>query len=276
MHHLIPAGFLTIREAAAELAAAKYAGLPDRPAVKQYRDQGFEVADGLALADATSEIWSAVDKSKLQAFLACPGLGIPLKLPADMSTEIPTLRSPKGGDFTFLRHRNRHHAQFAKWFGPNIRDVSVVFRAEDIKRLSRVLLRTRRRRAASSASRNVGRPSVKADVKGIIRQTIDRGKWSTAQSLKGLAGQVNRRGNLPKLVSEDTVTRALDELYNETRERQFERIAQATRRTAGTVKINFCGNCQQFCGRTSVKTIRIGPHPNGRIRISLEDSHDFL
>ena len=69
MGQLIPDGFLTIRDAAEKVAAAMYAGVPDRSSVTQFREQGFDVADGAAIDDATSEISAAVDKGKVEPFV---------------------------------------------------------------------------------------------------------------------------------------------------------------------------------------------------------------
>src|SRR6476619_4298288 len=103
MNRLIPDKFLTIRQAAAKLAVAMYAGKPDRAVVTRARASGFDVADGTAIDDATSELWSASDRETIQAFVVGPRIANPLKLPFGMSEGIPALRSPRGGDFSFLR-----------------------------------------------------------------------------------------------------------------------------------------------------------------------------
>ncbi len=90
-------------------------------------------------------------------------------------------------------------------------------------RLSRSLLRARRRRVACKRSR--GRPSAKADV--IIRAIIDHGKWSATRSLKALTTIVNRKATWPKRISEDTVKRSLDELLSETGDRRFQQLRRA-------------------------------------------------
>jgi hypothetical protein len=69
MGQLIPDGFLTIRDAAEKVAAAMYAGVPDRSSVMQFREQGFDVADGAAIDDATKTI-----ASKLAAKIGEPAV----------------------------------------------------------------------------------------------------------------------------------------------------------------------------------------------------------
>jgi hypothetical protein len=227
MGQLIPDGLLTIRDAAEKVAAAMYAGVPDRSSVTQFREQGFDVADGAAIDDATSEIWAAVDKGKVEPFVNSAKSQMPLRVPADILNEIPTLRSSKYGSFSFLRHRNRHYPQIVAWFGSDFRNITVVFRYQEIMRLSRSLLRTRRRRETQKGNR--GRPSAKAEVKKVIREIIDHRKWFPTESLKALTNIVNRKGILPKLVSEDTVIRSLDELHAETGDRRFQRVRRVTR-----------------------------------------------
>jgi len=52
-----------------------------------------------------------------------------------------------------------------------------------------------------------------------INELIDSGKWHSTRSMKALTQLVNRA--LRSTVSEDTVTRALDQIYAETRDRRF-------------------------------------------------------
>jgi len=101
MRGLIPDGFLTMRQAAAKLAAAMYSGMPDRAIVQSVRELGLDVADGTALDDAVSEIWAAVDRGKLNLFLIGARREAPLKFPPELSKGIPLFRSPRS------RHRCR-------------------------------------------------------------------------------------------------------------------------------------------------------------------------
>ena len=59
MEKIIPVGFLTAREAAAQLVLAKFGGLPDRAVVRALKEKDIDVTDGAAVDDAFAEIWSA-------------------------------------------------------------------------------------------------------------------------------------------------------------------------------------------------------------------------
>ena len=143
------------------------------------------------------------------------------ELNPEMASQIPGLQSPRGRDFTFLRNRHPLMPQFVKWFGKDfeLRDLTVLFREDQVVKLARILLR--RRRAA--AGNKTGRPSKRWEVKKRIREVIDSRKWSPIQSLKLLTVQVNRPSKTPD-VSEDTVARALSELHGETDDRRYARL----------------------------------------------------
>jgi hypothetical protein len=57
-----------------------------------------------------------------------------------------------------------------------------------------------------------------------IQKLVDDEKWNTTMSLKTLAQLVNRCLETDKTISEETVTRALDKLYEVTGDRRFQRI----------------------------------------------------
>ena len=225
MARLIPEGFLTGTQAAERLAVALYSGVADRDIVKRRRDEGYDVADGKAIEDAFSELWAAVDCGTVQALGIGPTGKGPLKLSASMTQEIPLLRASHVGNFNFLRPNNRNFRQFCDWFGRDLSNVTLVFHEAEIKRLARNLLRTRRRRKVSPpGAKTRGRPRLQQEVQTVIAEIIQQGKWQPTESLKTLTGRVNRKGNWPKLVSEDTVGRALDTLYVETKDRRFDRV----------------------------------------------------
>jgi hypothetical protein len=225
MSRVIPDGLLTGTEAAERLAVALYSGVGDREIVKRHRDEGYEVADGKAIEDAFSELWTAVDAGKVQPLAIGPTGKGPLKLSASMTMEIPLLRAPRVGSFNFLRPNNRNFRQFCDWFKRDLSNVTLVFRETEIKRLARTLLRTRRRKEVSPpGAKPRGRPRLQQEAQTVIAEIIQQGKWQPSQSLKTLTGLVNRKGSWPKLVSEDTVGRALDALFVESKDRRFDRV----------------------------------------------------
>jgi hypothetical protein len=100
----------------------------------------------------------------------------------------------------------------------------VVFRGEEVRRLGRSLLAARRRRVRSDDKGKIGRPLLRGAVQVVIRDLVDERRWSPIHSIKALTREVNLRGKLPTIVSEDTVARALDELYAITTDRRFDRV----------------------------------------------------
>jgi hypothetical protein len=62
------------------------------------------------------------------------------------------------------------------------------------------------------------------------REVIEEGLWNPTMPLIALARQVERSNRWgEKVPSEDSVTRALDQIYEETRDRRFQRAAKAAR-----------------------------------------------
>jgi hypothetical protein len=58
----------------------------------------------------------------------------------------------------------------------------------------------------------------------IVRELIQNHEWSTLSGIKALTHLINQKGEWQQPVSEDTVTRVLDRLYEETHNRAFQRI----------------------------------------------------
>lgn len=229
MSRIVPDGFVTISQAVAELAMAMYSGIPDRPIVRDLKEKGYDVADGEARQCANERLWNAVDRGRFEAFVVGPRCSTPFRLSADMTKGIPLLRSARGGDFAFLRPgRGYVYNQLTCWFGTDLSQVLVVFRQRDIYRLARMRVRARRRKASTAKTKDVGRPSLQIVVKPLIREVADKGRWSNEQSHKALTVQVNRLLPDSGRVSQATVTRALDDLYAETRDRRFERLPRRT------------------------------------------------
>jgi hypothetical protein len=221
---LLPEGFVTLREAADMIVRGKYAGVPDSKLVAELRRSGADVADGAAIDDAIAEIWDAVDAARVRALVIGGQKRKIIRLPITATHEIPALRSPRGRDFTFLRPRDPLYKQLTAWLGLDLADVKLVFRAREIEKLARTVLR--RRRDAAGAKTRAGRPSHLTVVATAISEIIASRKWSTERSLKALTAQVNRRSSMDRIVSEDTVTRALDRLFKETGDRRFQRLTR--------------------------------------------------
>jgi hypothetical protein len=61
----------------------------------------------------------------------------------------------------------------------------------------------------------------------VIKDVVERRKWNSTMAMKALTREVNRAGKWPQPVSQDTVTRALDLLYEQTYDRRFARVRRA-------------------------------------------------
>ena len=230
MTAVLPNGYLTILQAADVLLPAMYAGVPDLPVVSRLRNEGLDVRDGRAKDRAIAEIWKAVDAGTLRALAVGGRPRRIVRLDADLTKGIPTLRSPSGRGFTFLRQSNPHYHQLASWFGPLLHAVVLAFRETEIKKLARRLMRARRRaQRADGQKKQSGRPSHMGTVQPVISDVVARRKWTPPMGMKALTRDVNRAGKWAQDVSQDTVTRALDLLHEQTTDRRFERVRHTRR-----------------------------------------------
>jgi hypothetical protein len=219
MTQVVPIGYQTFREAIGQIEDAIFAGQPDRPAVLEAREEEGDVGDGEAGQKAAAELWEAVDKGRVRPMAIGASPRKVVRLPVAMTRAIPGLRQV--GSLTFLRPRNPHHSEVIGWFKVRqIPTVTLAFREGDVKKLcSNLRRRARRMAGAPIKSRNLGRPALQPVVRTRINELIDSGKWHSTRSMKALTQLVNRA--LRSTVSEDTVTRALDQIYAETRDRRF-------------------------------------------------------
>jgi hypothetical protein len=221
---ILPPGYVSILQAADILEQSLFAGLPDKPIILRYRQAGLAVGDGAARDQAITELWEAVDAKKLHAMAFGGRPRRMVRLDPALTKQIPWLRSPRGRGFTALRPSNPAFHSFAAWFGPHVADATLAFCETEIQRLGRRLMRARRRSSRSNdTKRRTGRPSRQAEVCVTIRNIVEKEKWSPLSGLKALTKETNREGKWAKPVSEDTVARALDWLYENTQDRRFER-----------------------------------------------------
>jgi hypothetical protein len=157
-----------------------------------------------------------------------------IRLDPAMTKSIPTLRSPRGRGFTLLRQLNPAYHQLASWFGPSVHSVALAFREIDVQKLGRRLMRARRIAQKSGGQESSrGRPSRVTPIQPVIRDLIANGKWNVTMGIKALTREVNRVRKWPTPVSPDTVTRALDLLHVQTKDRRFERARRERRPRRG-------------------------------------------
>lgn len=220
MSALLSIGYIGLREAADHIAKAMFVGIADTGDVLKLRESGLNVSDGAAKKAALSEIWKAVDGGKLRAVLVGGEKRKIINLTSDQTHEIPLLRST--GGLSFSRPHLPISRQIRGWFGSDFGNIALAFRAKDVEKLGRAVVRKRRSASQSAESKkSPGRPSSRKEVARIIRDIIDTGKWSTIKSLKRLTQLANRE--LKTQVSEDTVVRTLDQLFKETKDRRYDR-----------------------------------------------------
>lgn len=128
---------------------------------------------------------------------------------------IPALRNSRGRGFTLLRQSNPAYHELATWFGPLLHAATLAFRATEVQKLARRLMRARRIAPKIDEQKKPrGRPPLIATVQPLISDVVARQKWNP--TMKALTREVNRAGKRPQPVSQETVTRALDLLYEQT------------------------------------------------------------
>jgi hypothetical protein len=224
MSELVQMGYLSRLEAIDVIVRSLASGSLDQPHVTKLRKEGIDAADGDAIDAANAELWRGVDRGKIEVS-ACGANCQRLRMDVGLTEQVPFLRNPRGGDFTFSRPGTSAHNRLVAQFGPNLGSVSLAFSKRDVEKWAQSLLRKRRRQSASVVrNRRTGRPSRQALAMPVIRKLLDEKEWNATMSLKMLAQKVNRYVDTDKPISEETVTRALDQLYEETGDRQFQRI----------------------------------------------------
>jgi hypothetical protein len=225
MNAVLPIGYVTLLEAAEMLLPAMYAGVPDLPTVTSLRREGIDVADGPAMDRAVVELWKAVDKDTLRSVAIGGRPRRVVRLDPKFTKAVPTLRSPRGRGFTLLRQSNPAYHELATWFGDLLHSATLAFRVTEVQKLARRLMRARRTAQKTDGQKKPrGRPSRIVTVQPLINDLVVRQKWNPTMGMKALTRDVNRAGKWPQRMSQDTVTRALDLLYEQKNDRRFERV----------------------------------------------------
>jgi hypothetical protein len=179
---------------------------------------------------AIVELWKAVDKNTLRSVAIGGRPRRVVGLDPKFTKAVPTLRSPRGRGFTLLRQSNPAYHQLASWFGPLLHSAALAFRETEVQKLARKLMRTRRIAQRPDGRKNPrGRPSRMGIVQPVIRDLVANRKWNPTMGMKALIREVNRAGKWPQDMSQDTVTRALDLLHDQTKDRRFERVRLSRR-----------------------------------------------
>jgi hypothetical protein len=208
-------------------------GYRTSPLSPSFGKLGLYVGDRAARARAIAEIWKAVDAGMLRPMAIGGRPRKILSLHATLTKQIPSLRSARGRGFTYLRQSNPAHRKLAAWFGPDLPAATLAFREKEVQKLARRLMRARRATLRSGGDKKPrGRPARQGMVVSSVQEIIESGKLTPLSGLKALTQLVNRMGKWERPVSTDTVARVLYELYQETRDRRFERVRRKRRPAA--------------------------------------------
>jgi hypothetical protein len=191
---VLPIGYVTILEAADMLQPAMHAGVSDSSMVTKLRQEGLEVNDGSARDRAITELWKAVDKGTLRSMAIGGSPRRVIRLDARFTQSAPTLRSPRGRGFTFLRPSNPAFHELSAVFGNSFHAVTLVFRETEMQKLAGRLMRRRRTAQRADGRNGRGRPSFIATVQRSIKDVVDRRKWNATMTMKALTREVNRSG----------------------------------------------------------------------------------
>jgi hypothetical protein len=225
MTTVLPTGYVTLLEAAETLLPAMYAGVPDLPIVTSLRQEGIDVRDGPAMDRAVAELWKAVDEGSLRPMAIGGRPRRVERLDAAITKQIPTLRNPRGRGFTFLRQSNPAYHQLASCFGSDLPRATLAFRETEVHKLARKLIRARRTALRADGTKKPrGRPSRQGMIISTVLEIVESGKFLPLNGLKALTQIVNRRGKFEPPVSDDTVDRVLEHLYQKTNDRRFQRV----------------------------------------------------
>jgi hypothetical protein len=222
---VVPIGYVGILDAATMLQPAMYAGTPDLPAVTALRQKDINVGNRQALQRAIDELWNGVDSGALRAMAIGGRPRRIVRLDPALTKAVPTLRSPRGRGFTLLRQSNPVYHELASCFGSDLSGIVLAFRETEVRRLAGRLVRARRTILRSNGVKKArGRPPRQQMILPTVRELIESRKWSPLNGIKALTHLLNRKEEWQPPVSEETVTRVLDRLYEETGDRAFQRI----------------------------------------------------
>jgi hypothetical protein len=229
MAGVVPDGYLSVREALRVLTMIRCAGLEMSAAVIEARAKGAKASYDRAEMEASAQFfWSQVDAKKLAVRAEHPSTGSLLRIDPSL-LNVPFLRKYSVSDLSYLRSTHPLSTLLFQRFGRSFKTVQLLIAEGELQRVAKAVRRTRKRQQAHPGSaKPVGRPSKVTEAKPAIRNIVDGKQWTGAESLKKLTHILSRRPyNLR--ISEDTAARALDELFEKTRDRRFQRMRKASR-----------------------------------------------
>ena len=216
----LPRGRITITEAAEIVSGYSRAGTPNPAGVLDVPKGWTHSARRPELTEARVHLreWIASGKLKLRAIGGVHGRDV--VIPPLEFTQIPLLKSLAVGDLTGLRPSHPLYPRYQGLFGRDIYRVELGVDERQVHRLARSTVLRLRRRPQSTSRR--GRPSLDSKVDPAIREIVLSRKWTADKTQKELARQLCRK--LKESVSQTTVTRRLDAVFENTGDRRFQRI----------------------------------------------------
>jgi hypothetical protein len=195
----VPHGYERLRDSVRRIVDAMKSGRNslDEPAST---DEQIEM-------DARRVIWREVDQRRL-SLMVFARQKEPEGLSPEVTRDVPLLRS-KVLSLVYLRPAHPLYQEFVIRFGIGFPQLAIGFEIAEIERLERQV----RRASPRGSAKRRGRPSI-AGVQDAVRAVVDSKRWDISKSLKMLTREASK--HLKRPVSDDTVGRALDSMFEET------------------------------------------------------------
>lgn len=232
MPAIVPDGYTRLREAILAVAAMRHAGLEAHEAVKKAREEGYESRFTREELEARAKVlWTEIDKDKISVWIEQTTSGRLLKIDAALLDGIPNLRRYSGGDLTYLRPQHLLYMHLEKRFPRKkgqvwpdwLKRFQLLVRDTELKSVEAKIRQLRKLQKSRPASSTLpGRPIKTTKAMPSIKSIVESGKWAFPDTLKKLTNLVNRA--TPDMsLSDRTVERALQELFEETADNRYHR-----------------------------------------------------
>jgi hypothetical protein len=229
MPRVIPEGHISLREGIEAVAGVLQIGRPPSPDAERARAMGHpQKWDSATLEDATHVLWTQIDSGKVTVWAEHPGSGVLVRIDPGLLIFFG-VRRYRLSDLSYLRPHHQLAKMLFQRFGASWRSAQLLLNQADVERIVRSQERIRKRQERHPGSRNrVGRPSKIEIAVPVIREVVERNEWNGAEPLKKLTKIVwGVPHKLP--VSSTTITRALEQLAEDTGDHRFRRLRKAER-----------------------------------------------
>ena len=225
MANLTPSGYLGIDDAIAAFCERMYRNDPEPDLVQELRDGGLSIGSAERHSDAIEALRRAILRGSLEVFVWHSGMSATVKI---SDTALARLRMLDRRTF-FLRTGHVRTADLADAgiLGKLARSFSDS-RCFFEERAFRIWFDRRERRLRLSADGNLarpvalGRPSKIKNIEPMIVELVKRGGWDRSKPLRHMVDLLNKRLTTDH-ISADTVAKAIDDLYSETKDGRYDR-----------------------------------------------------